>query len=523
MPKPHDEVLRSELLLKGLITLEQESRILGEMNKRKTSFKETVVVLGFLKEEDLALAEASILDLPFLSLDDYLINPDVVSLVPEKTARQHHIIPVFKVGKTLTVATSDPLNVLALDEVRAASGGDVETVVSTREMIRKALDQCYGVGGSLKEVIQSFESQPSTKLKGRTDAASPQTSEESAPVIRLVNMMIMQALDEGASDIHIEPESDGVRIRNRVDGVLHLSSEFPKKIQMDIAARIKIMAKLDIAETRKPQDGKIRLKLGDRDLDIRVSTFPTNYGENIVMRLLEQSKVLIGLADLGMEPAILRAMESLIHKPYGMVLVTGPTGSGKTTTLYSALNAINTVDKNIITIEDPIEYQIPMIRQTQVNPKAGLTFATGLRSILRQDPDVILVGEIRDAETADIAIQAALTGHLVFSTIHTNDAPGAVARLVDMQIEPFLIASALVGVMGQRLVRTVCERCKQPYSVGKEMADSLSIKDLSGSFYRGKGCAACHETGYSGRLGIFEVLNIDDGIRQLILKKAGAG
>jgi len=530
--KAHDEKLKNELLARGLLTEDQCQRAVTDTAKNKSTFKDSVLKLGLLREEDLLLAEADMLGLTFLDLEQYLIDDNVVKLVPEKIARSHMLMPVFKIGPTLTVATADPMNILALDEVRASAKCEVEIVMSPRDVIKRAIDQSYGVGGSLAEAVQSYDRAPAAPAAGarnrRITAVSEETpsaaeigkAAEEAPVIKMVNLIILNALEEKASDVHIEPEEDLLRIRDRVDGVMHEASTLPKKLHLAIASRIKIMAKLDIAETRKPQDGKIRLKIQDRDLDIRVSTFPTMHGENIVMRLLEQSKLILGLADLGFEADTLKRFEVLIRKAYGMILVTGPTGAGKTTTLYSALNTINTVEKNIITIEDPVEYQMALVRQTQVNPKAGLSFATGLRSILRQDPDIILVGEVRDAETADIAIQAALTGHLVFSTIHTNDAAGAVARLLDMQIEPFLVASSLIGVLAQRLVRTLC-RCKESYRPDGEILKKLGLKE-GGTFYRAKGCKECKGTGYDKRIGIYELLPVDEGVRRLVVQHASA-
>ena len=453
-----------------------------------------------------------------------MINDKVIQMIPEAVARTHHVIPVFKIGK-LTVATADPMNILALDDVREAAGEDIEIVLSTHDMIQKAIDQYY----SGARVMPQHSSKPGAgekdgvfTLEKRDEAIAGSEAAEGnqeVPVIKLVNAIIMAAMEEKASDIHIEPDEGVLRIRNRVDGVMHETMTLDKKMLAAVVSRIKIMSKLDIAESRKPQDGKIRLKIENQDLDIRVSTFPTTHGENIVLRLLEQSKVVVGMSELGLDMELIKKVEQLITKPYGMILVTGPTGAGKTTTLYAALNKINTMDKNIITIEDPVEYQMQIIRQTQVNVKAGLTFATGLRNILRQDPDVILVGEIRDSETVTIAIEAALTGHLVFSTIHTNDAAGAITRLLDMQIEPFLISSSLIGVLAQRLVRTICEKCRESYSVDTEVLKKLGVKTEQTKFYRGKGCMECKRTGYIKRIGLYELLLVDEEIRRLIISK----
>jgi type IV pilus assembly protein PilB len=526
--KSHELKLKHELTVRGLLKESQVQRAVEESTKKRIPLRSAVLNLQLLREDQLLSLEADILGVSFLDLDKYLfINDNIVKMVPEHVARSYHVMPVFKIGK-LTVATNDPSNLLALDEVRNAVGEEVDIVLSTYEMIAHAIDQYYG--GVPVGARQSGMAAPNVAGESLFKAESAVGSEaslverdpEEVPVIKTVNQLIAQAVAEKASDIHIEPEENILRVRNRVDGIMHESTTLEKKLHAPIVSRIKIMAKLDIAETRKPQDGKIRLKVEQNDLDIRVSTFPTMHGENIVLRLLEQSKLILGLRDLGIESELIKKIDILIHKPYGMVLVTGPTGAGKTTTLYAALNSINTMDKNIITIEDPVEYQLPIVRQTQVNVKAGLTFANGLRNILRQDPDVVLVGEIRDAETVQVAIEAALTGHLVFSTIHTNDAAGAVTRLVDMQIEPFLISSSLLGVLAQRLVRTICERCKESYTVEADILEKMGIKSQQTKFYRGKGCKECKRTGYGHRIGIFELMIIDEDLRRLILSKASA-
>jgi len=484
------------LVKKGIITEEAVRKAKEEAMRLGITVEQALERLGFMSEADIAMAIADSLGIPFIDLNDYLIDPEMVKLVPEATAKKFKIVPLFKIGNSLTVAMVDPDNVVALDEIRAKSGFDtIEPVLSTESMIQKVIDQYYGAVGSAKDLVKNL-----TKEKFEMSTKSAATSEgmaEEAPIIKLANLIIMQAIKDKASDIHIEPAEESVFIRYRVDGIMHESQEIPKHLQSALISRIKVMAKMDIAETRNPQDGRIQLKMENRNLDLRVSTFPTIHGENIVMRILDKAAVLLGLADLGFCEKDLKDFEKLVRHPNGIILVTGPTGSGKTTTLYAALSTINTVEKNIITIEDPVEYEIPLIRQTQINPKAGLTFANGLRSILRQDPDIIMVGEIRDKETADIAIQASLTGHLVFSTLHTNDAPGALARLLDMGIEPFLIVSSIIGILAQRLVRLICPKCKEKYSPSQEILADLRL--ASGQeLYRGKGCMQCHNTGFSG-------------------------
>ncbi len=529
--KSHDLKLKSEILNKGLLRSSDMQKAEEEVDRHKSSLRESLLRLNLLREEVVLGIEADILGVSYLDLDKYLmINDKIIKMVPETVARSHHIIPVFKIGR-LTIATCNPSDILALDEIRHAVGEDFDIVLSTREMIQHSIDQYYSGIKIEKSKAADKKAETSTynkdnffKIDKKDEAHFPASDAakdaEEMPVIGLVNNIITRAVDEKASDIHIEPEENMVRVRNRVDGVMHEAMTFEKKMLAPIVSRIKIMSKLDIAETRKPQDGKIRLKMENQDLDLRVSTFPTTHGENIVLRILEQSKVILGMGELGLDIELIKRFEQLIVKPYGMILVTGPTGAGKTTTLYAALNKINSIEKNIITIEDPVEYQMTLIRQTQVNAKAGLTFATGLRNILRQDPDVILVGEIRDADTVSIAVEAALTGHLVFSTIHTNDAAGSITRLLDMQIEPFLISSSLIAVLAQRLIRTICEKCKEVYIVEPEIIKRMGVKTDQTKFFRGKGCHDCKKTGYSKRLGVYELLVIDEDIRRLILTRA---
>jgi type IV pilus assembly protein PilB len=397
----------------------------------------------------------------------------------------------------------------------------IEPVLSTEKAIMAAIEQYYSVAGGLDEVIKTVDKSAVALTAAEPQLKTLEKAAEEAPVVKLVNLLLTQAIKDKASDIHIEPEEDKVRVRFRIDGILHETSTAPKSLQSVITSRIKILSSMDIAETRKPQDGRIRLKMENKAIDMRVSSFPTIHGENLVLRVLDKSSVILGLGDLGFSEKDLKDFDKIIKQPYGIILVTGPTGSGKTTTLYSALYTINSMDKNIITVEDPVEYEMPLIRQTQVNPKAGLTFAAGLRSILRQDPDVVMVGEIRDKETADIAIQASLTGHLVFSTLHTNDAPSAVTRLIDMGVEPFLISSSVIGILAQRLVRKICPECKEKSAVPSEVAKQLGLKGEA-VFYHGKGCKNCKASGYTGRIGIFEFLHVTEGIKKMIIGRASA-
>ena len=498
--KQEKKSLGEWLVGKRIITESALEQAKEEERSSGEPMRKVLIRLGMISEEDMVNFVAQQLDIQRIDLNNYLIDPKIIELVPEDLARKHQLVPILKIGRSLTCAMVDPLNIFALDEIRNKTGLTVEPAVATEKEVKKVLDESYAVTGGMDDVIRAMDEQKTgVKDEGENiDVGKLKGLVEDPPVIRLVNMMIMQAVQEGASDIHIEPEENKILIRFRIDGVLRHEKSPPKHFQSAIVSRIKVLANLDIAERRRPQDGRFQLKMDNRAIDIRVSCVPTSYGENIVMRLLDSRSVLFGLGQLGFSPEVLVIYEKLLKRPNGIILVTGPTGSGKTSTLYASLNSINTPDKNIITIEDPVEYRIEGIRQIQVNPQVELTFANGLRSILRQDPDVIMVGEIRDVETAEIAIQAALTGHLVFATLHTNDAAGAVTRLVDMGIEPFLIASSIAGVVAQRLVRTFCKDCK------------------------GKGCKSCHDAGFKGRLAINELMTVNEEIRDLILKKASA-
>jgi type IV pilus assembly protein PilB len=458
-------------------------------------------------------------------------------LIPEDLARRHRLIPLFKIGTTLTVAISDPLNIHALDEIKSKTKTDVEIAISTEEKIKRALDQHYGFSvatlqKSLEQYARRTGEEPSPEATEYRKTYELVAKEflpgqiEEAPAAQLFDIIMTQAIRDRASDIHFEPDEKGLRIRFRIDGFLYEFLTLPRAIHPSLASRIKVLAEMDIAETRLPQDGNFNVKLESRGFEIRVSTFPTIYGENVVLRLLDQTGPLIKLEDLGFAEEMLLRFKQLLRRPNGIILVTGPTGSGKTTTLYASLNLINSTDKNIITIEDPVEYRLSLIRQTQVNLKAGITFAKGLRSILRQDPDVIMVGEIRDLETSEVAIQAALTGHLVLSTLHTNDAAEAIARLMDIGVEPYLISSSVIGVLAQRLVRTICPNCKVSYQEDPRALSELdenppNSKD-SLTLYRGKGCKNCKQSGYLGRMGIFELFLINEKIKQLISEKAPA-
>ncbi|MFC1571388.1 GspE/PulE family protein [Candidatus Margulisiibacteriota bacterium] len=448
-------------------------------------------------------------EVPEVNLTSYVIDSGVLNLVPATLALKFKLLPLFKVGNTLTIAMSDPKNIVALDEVRAASKMDVSIVKANPQDVQDAVTEYYGISGVVETAVKDYEPPKGArgKVAGPTDA----------PVMKLVDEIISQAVRERASDVHIEPEAKDVRVRYRVDGLLHQELKLPQHMLAPVVSRIKILSAMNIAESRVPQDGRFEVEQEGKKVDLRVSSFPSVYGEKVVMRILDKSLIILKLGDIGFSKENLDKFKKIIRKPHGIVLVTGPTGSGKTTTLYSALAEIDSKELNIVTVEDPVEYELAGITQSQVNVKAGLTFASALRSILRQDPDVILIGEIRDLETATIAIQSALTGHLVFSTLHTNDASGALTRLLDMGVEPFLISSSVEAVLAQRLVRTVCPKCQEkisvPENIKKEYPD---LKHL----YKGKGCKSCKYTGFRGRIGIFELLILDETIRKMINDKA---
>jgi general secretion pathway protein E len=474
-----------------------------------------------------ARALAARLGLPYLEPGAYPDEPLVGPSIAVKFLRRYRCLPLTSESGRLRVAMADPADAATLDAIRSWTGLDPEAVVGDEAEIIEAIERLYGSGSTtVQNIIDDMGGGDVEVIAGpaEEDADHLRDMASEAPVIRLVNLLITKAAEAGASDIHFEPFEDRLIVRYRIDGVLHEVESPPKRLQAAIVSRVKLMARMNIAERRLPQDGRISVRVGEHGIDIRVSTVPTVFGESLVLRLLDRSHVLLDLETLGFAGADFTRFERLIARPYGMILVTGPTGSGKTTTLYAVLDRLNAPDKKIVTIEDPVEYQLTGINQIQVHPKIGLTFASGLRSIVRQDPDVILVGEIRDRETADIAIQSALTGHLVFSTVHTNDAAGAVTRLEDMGVESFLIASAVIGIMAQRLVRRVCPECAVPAPPDPALLRSLGADlDDTAGYRAGKGCEACNRTGFRGRLGIFELLPITDEIRGLILARASVG
>jgi type IV pilus assembly protein PilB len=506
------------LLEKNLITQSQLKNALDIQKKSGTRLGKVLSDLNYISENSLIEVLEFQLGIPHIDLSNICIIPAAAALIPMALAERHQVMPVKISGTKLILAMVDPTNFYAIDDIRIASGFDIEPVIATEKDVMRSIKECYGVQDLVEKAVNKI------RPDDLSLTAELQTAED-APIIGLVNSFLSQAIKNAASDIHIEPQDKMLRVRFRIDGMLREVGSFPRDIHPAIVARIKIISEMDIAEKRIPQDGRVKIKEADRDVDVRVSTLPTIMGEKIVMRLLDQNAVILDIDKLGFSTENLNKYRNFYSQSYGMVLVTGPTGSGKTTTLYSTLSKVNSPNENIITLEDPVEYRLPGINQVQVNPKAGLTFASGLRSVLRQDPNIVLVGEIRDSETANIAIRAALTGHLVFSTLHTNDAAGTVTRLLDMDVEPYLVASSVLGVVAQRLVRTICPRCKEHYTPSPDSLEYLFLgvePNSSITLYRGIGCSHCNHTGYRGRMAIHEVMPITSQIREAINCKASS-
>lgn len=508
---------------KGLVSDKKFQEAFEEQKKSGEAIGAILVRMGVITSEQLCEALAEQYGLSTLQFSQLDIPQEIIKKISPSLARTHKIIPVKQEGDTITLAVAQPLDLLTLDKLRLVLKARIKEVLVPEKDFEKALQKYYreeeeDISSMIEEI-----SETDIQFVGTPEAEAPEEEmAQEAPIVKLVNLLILDAFRSRASDIHIEPLEDKFRIRYRIDGVLHEVPGPPMRLKGPVMSRVKLLAGMDIAEKRLPQDGHIKINLGGKDVDLRASTLPAFYGESIVLRILDKSSVLIGLEELGFLQDDRKKFERLIEMPNGIILVTGPTGSGKTTTLYACLNTINRPDKKLVTVEDPVEYQLDGINQVQVKPQIGLTFARGLRHILRQAPDVIMVGEIRDKETAEIAITAALTGHLVFSTLHTNDAPGAVTRLIDMGIKPFLVASSVQAIMAQRLVRTICPKCKESFQPHLEGLREVGLlgKDLSkATFYHGKGCRECKQTGYKGRIGIFELLTVNDTIREMILEK----
>lgn len=577
----HQKRLGELLVDRGAITQAQLEEALEEQKFTKRFLGETLVSRGLVSEAEIAKALGEQLGLAFLDIKEVTIEEKAIELLPEELSIKYTAVPLFIVLDTLTVAMANPLDVTAIDEMQSRAGMRVRPVFGCLSDIRNAIDKYYvrkeapeppkdeaadqgetgapaeppmkapadqieqntigpsvvppmdeNMGGSEAIPMDETMKMPRDAEKSTDQVASLKQAASMSPVIDTVNRLMSKAAEMSASDIHLEPQKNKLSCRYRIDGVLHAVQSIPSDQQAAVISRIKIMANMDIAEKRLPQDGRIKMNIGENDIDLRISTFPTLYGENVVIRILDRSGGILKMQQLGFSEDVLEKFLDLIKRPYGIILVTGPTGSGKTTTLYAALNDINAVEKNVITLEDPIEYELQNVRQSQVNVKAGLSFSTGLRAIVRQDPDIIMVGEIRDKETADIAIHAALTGHLVFSTLHTNDAPSAANRLIDMGVEPFLVSSSVIGILAQRLVRILCPACKEEYAPTPEIIKSLGITDdeLQAAerkgkkiiFYKPKGCRKCKQRGYLHREGIYELMLPNDKIKMLIAQKSSA-
>ncbi len=519
-----------ELLVKeNLLSAEQLRKARDEARTGGGRLGAQITKLGFLEESELSDFVAKQYGVPGIDLDEFEVDPAVIQLIPEEVALKHTVLPVNRAGSTLILATADPSNIFAIDDIKFLTGYNIEVVVASEEAIKRAVDRFYDQTSSLDDVMADFDDSDLEVIQDDEDLDIGELARESedAPVVKLVNLILTDAIKKIASDIHIEPYEKEFRVRYRIDGVLYEVMKPPMKLKNAITSRVKIMSELDIAERRLPQDGRIKLKLGrGREMDYRVSVLPTLFGEKTVLRLLDKSNLQLDMTKLGFESEQLEVFKNSIHQPYGMVLVTGPTGSGKTTTLYSALSELNKTSENISTAEDPVEYNLTGINQVQMHEDIGLNFAASLRSFLRQDPDIIMVGEVRDFETAEIAVKAALTGHMVLSTLHTNDAPSTINRLLNMGIEPFLVSSSVNCIVAQRLARRVCEECREPDP--ETRVDELvragmeEIKANDVTPYRGRGCRTCSETGFKGRMALYEVMPIGDELKEFVLNGASA-
>lgn len=497
----------------GIISQEQLEEALVEQRKSKRKLGDLLITQGYITEQQLIEVLEFQLGIPHVSLFKYQIDPAITQIIPESMAKRYQVLPFMKEGNKLMVAMADPLDYFAIEDLRMSTGFRIEPAISSRDELTRAIARHYGMRDSMSQMM--------VELPTQEEIEETEITDEDSPIVRLVNQMIQQAVSLRASDIHVDPGENNLSIRYRIDGTLRTERIIPKQMQGYITARLKIMAKLNIAERRLPQDGRIKMQFDYKMVDIRVSSLPTMHGEKIVLRLLDLSTGVKSVDSLGFSEGNAGAFQEMISKPYGILLITGPTGSGKTTTLYAALNQLNTESANIITIEDPVEYQLEGVNQVHVNPAIGLTFAAGLRSILRQDPNIVMVGEIRDTDTAEIAVRASLTGHLVLSTLHTNDAISTISRLRDMGIEPYLIASSLLGVVAQRLVRKICPDCREERKPTEQESIMLRRYGLPDHvIYHGRGCGSCNNTGYRGRIAIHEVLTINDHLRQLITESA---
>jgi type IV pilus assembly protein PilB len=533
--KSFGERIADALVEDGLLSAVQVEELLEQQKKGGARLVKLIVEKSYVSEQDLAVSMGRVLNVPPVNIARLNILPEVTELLPRDIEHNYKVIPVSRLDNKLFLAMADPLNVLALDDVRRITRLEITPLIASEKAITDKLNAIDAIkGGSMEDIIQDAQKQSDDEGEADTVESVNEAleevnidqlaaSSEEAPVIKLANLIIVQAIKDRASDIHLEPFEKVMRLRYRVDGVLLDATPPPKQMQLALASRFKIMSSLDIAERRLPQDGRMRVKVSGRDFDLRVSVMPTVHGEKIVLRVLDKTNLSASIDKLGLDPETFKQFKSAIDAPHGLILVTGPTGSGKTTTLYSALNELNNPIYNIVTVEDPVEFQIPGINQVPTKKDIGLTFANALRSILRQDPDIIMIGEIRDTETAEIAIEAALTGHQVLSTMHCNDAPGAIARLDDMGIAPFLISSSVILSCAQRLMRRICSHCREPLTYPKKMFEDLGIEAsmFDGvQLYRGRGCDRCKGSGYAGRMAIIEAMPISDQIRKLIIARA---
>jgi type IV pilus assembly protein PilB len=532
--KSFGERIADALVEDGLLSTKQIVELLEEQKKQGARLVKLILDKAYVSEQDLAVSMGRVLNVPPINLARISIPADVIELLPRDTLNNHKVLPISRLENKLFLAMVDPLNVIALDDVKRITRLEIAPLIASEKALMDKLNAIDAAkSGTMEDIIQDAQKREAEEEEGTIETIRDPgeevnldqlaASSEEAPVIKLANLIILQAIKDRASDVHIEPFEKTVRLRYRIDGVLVDATPPPKQMQLALASRFKIMSSLDIAERRLPQDGRMRVKVANKDFDLRVSVLPTVHGEKIVLRVLDKSNLSASLDKLGLDPETFRQVKAAVDAPHGLILVTGPTGSGKTTTLYSALNELNNPIFNIVTVEDPVEFQIPGINQVPTKKEIGLTFANALRSILRQDPDIVMIGEIRDTETAEIAIEAALTGHQVLSTMHCNDAPGAIARLDDMGIAPFLISSSVILSCAQRLMRRICSHCKEPVTYPPKMYEDLGIDPsmFSGAqLFRGRGCERCKNSGYAGRMAIIEAMTVTDSIRKLVIARA---
>lgn len=533
MAKSFGERIADILIEEGLLLPAQLEEAMALQKEQGGRLVKILTERGFVTEQDMVISMGRCLDVPAINVTRLRVPEEISALIPREMCKSYKLLPVAKLGNKLFVAMADPMNVLAIDDIHQRTKLEIVPMIATEKGVHEALSGVHTGGATMDQVMQAAAEEARARAEAENKEPRPEQENldldqmsaqgDDGPVVKIVNMILVQALKEKASDIHIEPFEKGVNLRYRIDGNLVEASSPPKSLQHAMASRIKILAGLDIAERRLPQDGRFRIRVSGKEIDLRVSMLPTVHGEKIVIRILDKSALAGSIHQLGLDEETLAKFRKAIDAPHGMILVTGPTGSGKTTTLYSVLQELNSPEYNIVTVEDPVEYQMIGINQVAVRTEIGLTFASALRSILRQDPDIVMIGEIRDQETADIAVKAALTGHQVLSTLHTNDAAGAITRLDDMGIEPFLISSSVLMTCAQRLVRRVCSNCKEEFTPDPEVFQKLGIEQMAGeTFYRGAGCDRCNQRGYAGRAAVLEVLPVTESIRRLIIKRASA-